>query len=60
MRMPFLATMPTPMIAPRKETMFSEVPVIHSAATTPNRASTAPITIASGSMKERNSTSSTA
>ena len=29
MRMPFLATMPTPMIAPRNETMFSVMPVIH-------------------------------
>ncbi len=30
-RMPFLATMPTPMMAPRKETMFSVMPVSHSA-----------------------------
>ena len=41
--------MPTPMIMPRKETMFSETPVIHSAATVPNKASTAPKTIAIGS-----------
>ncbi len=47
--MPFLATMPTPMMAPRKETTFSEVPVIHNASTVPNIASTAPKTMASGS-----------
>ena len=58
-RMPFLATMPTPMIAPRKETTFSDVPVIHSASTVPNSASTAPKTMASGSRNERNSISST-
>ena len=46
--MPFLATIPTPMIAPRKETMFSDVPVSQSATTVPNSASTAPKTIAIG------------
>ena len=47
--MPFFATMPTPMMAPRNETTFSEVPVIHSASTVPNIASTAPNTMATGS-----------
>ena len=36
-------------MAPRNETIFSVMPVIHNAATVPNSASTAPKTIATGS-----------
>jgi hypothetical protein len=36
MRMPFLATIPMPMMAPRRETTFKDVPVIHRARTVPN------------------------
>jgi hypothetical protein len=39
--MPFLATMPTPMMVARKEPLFSVAPVSKTPATVPNRATTA-------------------
>ncbi len=39
--MPFLATMPTPMMVARKEPLFSVAPVSKSPATVTNRATTA-------------------
>ena len=53
--MPFLATMPTPMMAPSRETTFRDVPVIQRARIVPNMASTAPNTIAAGSANDPNS-----
>ncbi|PYS77531.1 MAG: hypothetical protein DMF70_16480 [Acidobacteria bacterium] len=55
--MPFLATMPTIMIMPISETTFKVLPVRKSASSTPPSARTAPVTMAIGCAKERNSIS---
>ncbi len=48
-RIPFLATMPTPMIAPRIETTLSDVPVNQRANDRPEQASIGPKTMAKAS-----------
>ncbi|MDH7598207.1 MAG: efflux RND transporter permease subunit [Sedimentisphaerales bacterium] len=59
MSTPFLATIPIPMIAPRNETIFNDVPVRYRAPTVPDRARTAPITMAIGSANAWNSINKT-
>ena len=57
--MPFLATMPMPMIAPINEMILSEVPVRMSAMSAPKSESKAPHTMATACLNEWNSSTST-